>query len=72
MNMFNAIPSNMVQSIRAYRSADLQQGASELGHHFCMLIAAKRSQKTRSWQRSVRPLVFLSIMGITSMLCTIA
>lgn len=45
MNMFNAIPSNMVQSIRAYRSADLQQAASELGHHFLYAYCGQAQSK---------------------------
>jgi len=34
MSMLMRVPSNLVQSIRAYRVPDLQEEAVRLGHHF--------------------------------------
>lgn len=34
MNLLSEIPSNVVQSIRAYRVSELQQDAVEMGQHF--------------------------------------
>jgi len=34
MSMLMRVPSNLVQSIRAYRVPELQEEAARLGHHF--------------------------------------
>ena len=34
MNLLMTVPSNVVQSIRAFRVTDLQEEAQRLGHHF--------------------------------------
>ena len=34
MSMLMKVPSNLVQSIRAYRVPELQEEAARLGHHF--------------------------------------
>ena len=34
MNLLMKVPPNLVQSIRAYRTAELQKEAIRLGHHF--------------------------------------
>lgn len=34
MSLLMRVPSNLVQSIRAFRVAELQQEAARLGHHF--------------------------------------
>ncbi|MDB5841638.1 MAG: hypothetical protein JWQ23_3590 [Herminiimonas sp.] len=34
MSLFNTVPSNVVQSIRAFRVTDLQAEAARLGQHF--------------------------------------
>jgi len=34
MNLLMKVPPNLVQSIRAYRAAELQKEAVRLGHHF--------------------------------------
>ncbi|MGI4847094.1 MAG: barstar family protein, partial [Janthinobacterium lividum] len=34
MNLFESVPTNVVQSIRAFRVVDLQAEAARLGQHF--------------------------------------
>lgn len=45
MNLFRTVPANVVQSIRAFRVADLQAEAARLGHHFLYAHCAEGTTK---------------------------
>lgn len=45
MSLFKTVPSNVVQSIRAFRVADLQAEAAQLGQHFLYAHCAHASTK---------------------------
>lgn len=45
MSLFKTVPSNVVQSIRAFRVADLQAEAVQLGQHFLYAHCAHASTK---------------------------
>ncbi len=45
MSLFKTVPSNVVQSIRAFRVADLQAEAAQLGHHFLYAHCAHTTTK---------------------------
>lgn len=45
MSLFKTVPSNVVQSIRAFRVADLQAEAAQLGQHFLYAHVAHASTK---------------------------
>lgn len=45
MSLFKTVPSNVVQSIRAFRVADLQAEAAQLGQHFLYAHCAHATTK---------------------------
>jgi RNAse (barnase) inhibitor barstar len=45
MSLFKTVPSNVVQSIRAFRVADLQEEAARLGQHFLYAYCADATTK---------------------------
>ena len=45
MSLFKIMPSNMVQSIRAFRPVDLQEEARHLGQHFLYAYCANAATK---------------------------
>jgi len=45
MNLFKTVPANVVQSIRAFRVADLQAEAARLGQHFLYAYCAEATTK---------------------------
>lgn len=45
MNLFKTVPSNVVQSIRAFRPVDLQAEAAHLGQHFLYAHCAEASTR---------------------------
>jgi len=45
MNLFKTVPSNVVQSIRAFRPTDLQTEAAHLGQHFLYAHCAEAATK---------------------------
>ena len=45
MNLLRSVPSNLVQSIRAFRVADLQAEAARLGQHFLYAYCADATTK---------------------------
>lgn len=45
MNLFKTVPPNVVQSIRAFRVADLQAEANRLGQHFLYAYCAEATTK---------------------------
>jgi len=45
MSLFKTVPSNVVQSIRAFRVADLQAEAARLGQHFLYAHCAEATTK---------------------------
>lgn len=45
MSMLKTVPSNVVQSIRAFRVADLQAEAAQLGQHFLYAYCAHGTTK---------------------------
>jgi len=45
MNLFKTVPSNVVQSIRAFRPADLQAEAAHLEQHFLYAHCAEATTK---------------------------
>lgn len=45
MNLFSTVPSNLVQSIRAFRVVDLHAEAARLGHHFLYANCASATTK---------------------------
>lgn len=45
MSMLKTVPSNVVQSIRAFRVADLQAEAAQLGQHFLYAYCAHATTK---------------------------
>jgi len=44
-NLFKTVPSNVVQSIRAFRPTDLQAEAAHLGQHFLYAHCAEATSK---------------------------
>ena len=51
MNLFLTVPPNVVQSIRAFRVAELQQEAARLGQHFLYAHCASALTKQQVCQR---------------------
>ena len=45
MNLLTTVPTNVVQSIRAFRVADLHAEAARLGHHFLYATCAGATTK---------------------------
>src|SRR4051794_7048127 len=45
MSLFKTVPSNVVQSIRAFRVVDLQEEAARLGQHFLYAHCAQATTK---------------------------
>ena len=45
MSLFKTVPLNVVQSIRAFRVADLQAEAAQLGQHFLYAHCAHATTK---------------------------
>lgn len=45
MSLFKTVPPNVVQSIRAFRVADLQEEAARLGQHFLYSHCAEATTK---------------------------
>jgi len=45
MSLFKTVPPNVVQSIRAFRVADLQEEAARLGQHFLYAYCAEATTK---------------------------
>lgn len=45
MSLLRSVPSNLVQSIRAFRVADLQAEAARLGQHFLYAYCAEAATK---------------------------
>ncbi len=45
MSLLKTVPPNAVQSIRAFRVADLQEEAARLGHHFLYAYCAEATTK---------------------------
>ena len=45
MNLLKTVPSNVVQSIRAFRVTDLQEEAARLGQHFLYAYCAEATTK---------------------------
>ena len=45
MSLFKTVPPNVVQSIRAFRVADLQAEANRLGQHFLYAYCAEATTK---------------------------
>lgn len=45
MSLFKTVPSNVVQSIRAFRVLDLQEEAARLGQHFLYAFCADAATK---------------------------
>jgi RNAse (barnase) inhibitor barstar len=45
MSLFKTVPTNVVQSIRAFRVADLQAEAAQLGQHFLYAHCADATTK---------------------------
>lgn len=51
MSLFLTVPPNVVQSIRAFRVAELQEEAARLGHHFLYAHCANALTKQQVCQR---------------------
>jgi len=45
MSLFNTVPPNLVQSIRAFRVTELQEEAARLGQHFLYAYCAEATTK---------------------------
>ncbi len=54
MSLFKTVPSNVVQSIRAFRVADLQAEAAQLGQHFLYAHCAHATTKQQVTRRHCR------------------
>ncbi|MGZ3183051.1 MAG: barstar family protein [Telluria sp.] len=58
MSLFVTVPPNVVQSIRAFRVAELQEEAARLGHHFLYAHCADALTKQQVCQRIGESLYF--------------
>jgi RNAse (barnase) inhibitor barstar len=61
--LFKTVPPNVVQSIRAFRIAELQQEAVRLGHHFLYAFCADTATKQQVLARIAQAFHFPKHFG---------